>query len=199
MTSMKDSIEKTRAEILEAAAARFHRFGYGKTNVAEIAEDCCMSAGNLYRYFKNKLDIAEAIMRDSLTQAVETLLGVVGAPGLSARERLESFVLEEMRTTHRQLDDYPTLVEQVRGLAGQVPMLANEYLSASRALLAEILTMGNASGEFEIDDVVEAAEMIQAATMKFRYPQIHSLLTLDELEREASGVLRLLMDGIAKR
>ncbi len=199
MAPFKKSQEQTRTEILKAAAERFRHFGYGKTNVAEIARDCRMSAGNLYRYFKNKLDIAEAIMRDSLGQAIETLRSVLRAPGLSARERLEVFILEEMATTYRQLDEYPTLVEQVRGLSGQVPMLANEYLSASRVLLAEILTMGNASGEFMVDDVLETAEMIQAATMKFRYPQIHSLLTLHELEREANGVLRLLIDGIAKR
>lgn len=199
MAQKKDSTEQTRTEILKAAAERFHRFGYGKTNVAEIAEDCCMSAGNLYRYFKNKLDIAEAIMRASLLQAIETLRGVLRAPGLSASERLESFILEEMRTTYRQLEEYPTLVEQVRGLAGQVPMLANEYLAASRALLVEILNMGNVSGEFAVEDARETAEMIQAATVKFRYPQIHSHLTLHELEREAGGVLRLLMDGIVKR
>ena len=38
--------------------------------------------------------------------------------------------------------------------------------------------------------------MIQAATMKFRYPQLWSKLTLPKLERELDGVLKLLIDGL---
>jgi hypothetical protein len=38
--------------------------------------------------------------------------------------------------------------------------------------------------------------MIQAATMKFRYPQLWSKLTLPQLERELDGVLKLLVDGL---
>ena len=45
------------ARILAAAYARFQRFGFGKTTMAEIAGDCGMSAANLYRYFENKEDI----------------------------------------------------------------------------------------------------------------------------------------------
>ncbi|MDX1581758.1 MAG: helix-turn-helix domain-containing protein, partial [Alphaproteobacteria bacterium] len=58
-----DQPPTTREQIIESAAERFQKYGYGKTNVAEIAADCCMSPGNLYRYFRNKADIAEAIMR----------------------------------------------------------------------------------------------------------------------------------------
>jgi hypothetical protein len=38
--------------------------------------------------------------------------------------------------------------------------------------------------------------MVQAATMKFRYPQLWSKLTLPKLERELEGVLNLLIFGI---
>ena len=43
---------------------------------------------------------------------------------------------------------------------------------------------------------LEAAEMIQSATMKFRYPQLWSKLTLPKLERELEGVLKLIIDGL---
>jgi hypothetical protein len=40
------------------------------------------------------------------------------------------------------------------------------------------------------------AEMIQSATMKFRYPQLWSKLTLPKLERELDGVLNLMLQGL---
>lgn len=199
MALAKEAVKEIRADILQAAAERFQRFGYGKTNMAEIAADCCMSAGNLYRYFKNKLDIAEAIMRMAMDDAIDDLRGVLKTPDLGAKERLRAYILEELRYTYAQMERYPTLVEQVtQELGARKPMLANEYLSVSRALLTEILASGNASGEFTVEDVVETAEMIQSATMKFRYPQMHSELSLDQLEREAHGVAELLVNGIAK-
>ncbi|HBJ91246.1 MAG TPA: TetR/AcrR family transcriptional regulator, partial [Hyphomonadaceae bacterium] len=53
----------TREQILRAAMTRILHYGYAKTTMAEIAKDCDMSAGNIYRFFKSKLDIAEAIVR----------------------------------------------------------------------------------------------------------------------------------------
>jgi hypothetical protein len=51
-------------------------------------------------------------------------------------------------------------------------------------------------GEFVPEDKEFTAEMIQAATMKFRYPQLWSKLTLPKLERELEGVIALLLNGL---
>ena len=53
--------KEPRAQIVAAARKRFQHFGYGKTSMAEIAGDCAMSPGNIYRFFPASLDIAEAI------------------------------------------------------------------------------------------------------------------------------------------
>jgi len=60
------------------------------------------------------------------------------------------------------------------------------------------LAEGVASGEFDIADPAHAAEMIQAATLKFRYPQLWSRLTLAALEREVRAVIRLFVSGLRR-
>ena len=59
---MSDKTE-TRQQILDAAMQRIMHYGYAKTTMAEIARDCDMSAGNIYRFFASKIDIAEAMAR----------------------------------------------------------------------------------------------------------------------------------------
>ena len=54
-------------------------------------------------------------------------------------------------------------------------------------------------GEFHAEDKNFTAEMIQSATMKFRYPQLWSKLTLPKLERELEGVLNLLIYGLCSQ
>ena len=52
------------------------------------------------------------------------------------------------------------------------------------------------SGEFDVTDPDFAAEMIQAATLKFSYPQLFTRLPLEKLERELEGVYQLVVAGL---
>jgi AcrR family transcriptional regulator len=65
--------DSARDRIMEAAKSRFSHFGYGKTTMAEVASDCEMSPGNLYRFFPGKLDIAEAIATEDYERHLEHL------------------------------------------------------------------------------------------------------------------------------
>jgi hypothetical protein len=117
-------------------------------------------------------------------------------PGRSAKERLRDFLFADMHLTYDQLEFDKQVFEMARVVSSDRPQFANRILALNRALLSEILAAGNASGEFYIDDVVFTAEMLQSATMKFRYPQMHSKLPYEKLERELDGVLHLLLNGL---
>lgn len=54
--------EEKRRRILEAAADCFARRGFHGTGMAEICEAAGMSAGNLYRYFRNKEAMIAALV-----------------------------------------------------------------------------------------------------------------------------------------
>jgi AcrR family transcriptional regulator len=189
----KDTV---RGNILEAAKKRFVHYGYAKTTMAEIASDCSMSPGNLYRYFPGKLDIAEAICTEAGEHAIGKLREVLRRPGRTAKERLRDFMFADMRLTFEQLEYDKQIYEMARVVSVERPQFGNRILALHRALLSEILAAGNASGEFQIEDVVFTAEMLQSATMKFRYPQLHSKLPYEKLERELEGVVHLLLNGL---
>ena len=185
-----------RQNIISAAKERFLHYGYGKTTIAELARDCNMSPGNLYRYFQGKLDIAEEIARESSEHNLEALRAVVRAAGKSASEKLRSYLETALKTTYDMLEEDPRVFEIATTISQERPSFANEQMAKDRALMAEILSAGNAAGEFNIPDVVNAAEMIQCATMKFRYPQLWSQLPYDELVRELHGVTDLILKGV---
>lgn len=188
-----------RRRIVDAAKARFHHYGLGKTTMAEIAADLGMSPGNLYRYYPGKLDIAAEIARESFAEMNAGLREILRKSNGSAVEKLRDLMFAQLRMTWAKIEMSPKIIEMATALTNDRVDLLNENLHATRAILAECLAQGNASGEFDIPDVVLAAEMLQCATHIFLYPQLWTKLTLDKLERELDGVLNLVINGLKCR
>ena len=189
----KDNI---REQIVQAAKKRFSHFGYAKTTMAEVATDCCMSPGNLYRFYPGKLDIAEAIATEDYSRHLEHMRKLAVTPGKDARLRLHDLLFEELRRTYHKLEKDPRAYEMATVIAHERPQFANWMLGNERRILVELLDDAERRGEFVADDKELTAEMIQSATMKFRYPQLWSKLTLPKLERELEGVLKLITEGL---
>jgi AcrR family transcriptional regulator len=189
----KDSV---RCQIVEAAKKRFSHFGYTKTTMAEVATDCCMSPGNLYRFFPGKLDIAEAIATEDYERHLEHLREIAVAPNRDARSRLHDLLFLELRRTYTKLETDPRAFEMAVVISRERPTFANWMLANERKIIVQLLQEAARRGEFVADDLELTAEMIQSATMKFRYPQLWSKLTLPQLERELQGVLKLIIDGL---
>ncbi len=49
--------------VLRAAQVEFAKFGYHKANISDICERAGISNGALYKYFKNKADLYQAVIR----------------------------------------------------------------------------------------------------------------------------------------
>ena len=193
---MNDTTD-TRQQILEAAMKRIVHYGYSKTTMSEIAKDCNMSAGNIYRFFASKLDIAEAIGRKFNSELYQTYASICRKP-ITAADRLRQFFEFSMVRTYEALEEKDKLVELAETLADERPLFMNEQLAQERVYLVQILENGIEAGEFRpLDRKEETAEMIQASMMKFRFPQMFSHLTLPKLKRELAGVMDLVLAGLS--
>jgi AcrR family transcriptional regulator len=155
-----------------------------------------MSPGNLYRFFPGKLDIAEAIATEDYSRHLDHLRKLAVTPGKDARQRLHDLLFEELRRTYHKLERDPRTYEMARVISQERPEFANWMLEQERKILIELLDEAERRDEFHSDNKEFTAEMIQSATMKFRYPQLWSRLTLPKLERELDGVLSLLINGL---
>ncbi|HVP85750.1 MAG TPA: TetR/AcrR family transcriptional regulator [Rhizomicrobium sp.] len=193
--------EDVRTQIVEAAKKRFSHFGYAKTTMAEVATDCSMSPGNLYRFFPGKLDIAEYIATQDFEKHLEQLSALADAPGKTARQRLHDLLFEELRRTYNKLESDPRAYEIALIISRERPEFANWMLANERKIIVKVLESGIRQNEFQTCScpVEKTAEMIQAAVMKFRYPQLWSKLTLPKLEQELEGVMQLIVDGLSPR
>ncbi|VAX32219.1 hypothetical protein MNBD_NITROSPINAE05-830 [hydrothermal vent metagenome] len=191
--------EEIKNQILDAAFERFGRFGICKTTMVEIAKDCDMSAGNLYRYYPNKKEIAAGCAVRCMRAAEDLCREVLKRPGLLPAERLTTFVLRKLNYLHQQFSDHPPLFELVTYVCGERGDMVNCHMEVLQSLVAEILAEGNRTGDFDIPDVLGTAKVFLAATTKFITPHFMGGFELKDLENEACEVVQLLVQGLAKR
>lgn len=189
---------KTREQILDAAMNRIKHYGYGKTTMSEIARDCDMSAGNIYRFFASKLDIAEAMARQFNAELYQSYSEIARGDAPPA-QRLRKVFHYSLDQTFDAIEREAKILEVAEVLGEERPLFMNEGLAQERIYLCTILEDGVDRGDFApIEDCNYTAEMIQSALMKYRFPQLFSRLTLPKLRRELNGVLDIIIAGLAK-
>ena len=191
--------EQVRNEILDAAEQRLRTYGYGKTTMAEIAQDVNMSAANLYRYFENKLDIGAALAQRCFATRHTVLQEVVDQPGQSAAEKLEAFILVLLRHTHNQFSEAPRINELVEVILSERRELIEQKLESDFKMIQQILDHGVQCGEFSIDDMQTTTLAVQNAMVKFSVPIFMKMYPLDEFEQHARELTSLLIEGLSAK
>ena len=191
-----DEKAATRDRILQAAMNRIKHYGYGKTTMAEIAADCDMSPGNIYRFFEAKIDIAEAMARKHYAEEHAAMAAVGRRKDWPADRRLREMLLKRMRDNFQMFEENAKILEVAEVLTRERPLFMNELIALERVGMTALIEEGVEAGIFAPCDPEFTAEMVQAATIKFGLPQLFSKLTLAKLEREFNGVMDLLLNGL---
>lgn len=183
----------TREQILRAAMTRILHYGYAKTTMAEIAKDCDMSAGNIYRFFKSKLDIAEAIVRGFNQAFYQLFAEIARRSDEPALPRLTELFKARLERTYHMMQNKTKALEMADVLARERPIYYVEELAQERIYIVQILEQGLKSGEIKpLDNPNFTAEMLQIALMKFESPRFWADESYEELTREFDGVMKLL-------
>ncbi len=190
--------EEISTQILDAAEVRFRTYGFGKTTMAEIASDIDMSTANLYRYFENKLAIGSAMAGRCICERQNILSEIVNRPGVSESERLELIVLGMLEYGYGQFHDEPKLSELVNVIVKKCPDLVQNQIEDDKRHIATILQQGCDSKEFDVGNVDEMSSYVLAAIVKFSSPFFIALYPIEELQRLAKGVVKLILYGLLK-
>lgn len=189
-----------REAILKAAADRILHYGYNKTTMSEIAADCGMSAGNIYRFYPSKIDIAEAMTRKFSAENHATYANIIRDSAKSPSRKLSEFFTTRLERTFRIFEKNPKLMELAEIMGRERPDYLAEERAQERLLIEKILEEGANSGDFALtEDLAITADLVQCAMMKFRIPHLWTTEQLEALKVELEGLLHLIFTGLSAR
>src|SRR5260370_31788103 len=98
----------TQLIIVDAAERLFSQIGFKKTTVADIAQNLCMSPGNLYRFFTSKAEINEAVGRRLLSEVEAAVDAIVKHSG-HASEKLRAAIAAIEKLNWQRFQNNPNL------------------------------------------------------------------------------------------
>jgi len=182
--------------IMDAAERRFAGYGYNKTTMAEIAADCDMSVGNLYRHFKNKEAIAMGNMRRLLESKLEAGKRAAQSKG-DACDALEAFLLARLRLAHQQYAGTRHLFDMMVLVNTRHRDMLLEYEGRVIEALSAIIERGVVQGRFHTCDARQTAYDIHQATLRYNSPINLKNNELPTLEADLLRLLQLLYKGLA--
>ncbi len=194
-----ETLDDIALQILEAASKRFQHYGYCKTTMSEIAKDCNMSTGNLYRYFPSKLDIAETFVRVIRREQISKLKLTLEEPSLTPADRLRRFLHVKLKLSYDRFHDRPKAFELSLEILQERPAFAIEWEKAEREVIKDILALGNADGSFAVKDLDKTARIIQDTAFRFTSPAVFHEGELEDLVMELDRVVDLVLDAFAWR
>jgi len=184
--------------ILEAAESRFKVYGFNKTTMAEVAADCDMSAANLYRYFKNKVDIGGALAQKCLNEKEALLMSVVDNAELDAYDKFYQFVMLMLDYTYRHCEEDPKMNELVQVMTTQRPDVIQQHRESMLAMIIRLLEQGKQQSAFAYDDITATADATNTSLIMFYHPLIIMAYSREELERKTTNLCHLIFNGLKK-
>ncbi len=148
--------------LLDAAEARFRRFGYKRTTVEDLAAEAGTGKGSVYLHFESKQAVYLAVVERSLEQFLAAAESALAGPGASP-DLLRALVGTTI--DHYGHDELlrSSLLGDTDLVEGEVARLAADLQSDRiRSLLRDVLTRGQAEGSVRPDvDPVSAAAVLQ--------------------------------------
>ena len=182
--------------IVEAAMGRFTHYGYGKTTVAEIAEDLGVSPAYIYKFFDSKRSICEAVAGETLQRIDEGLWAEARAdrPATERLRNLYQVILKESVARffqERKLHDM--VVEAVQSDWGAVKRHKQTIGEVARHVLRD----GRAAGEFDRSlDEDQIADALWSTLVPFAHPKVLEQTINTDLQARAGFVAELVIRGL---
>lgn len=182
--------EETREDILNTAENLFRTRGYGNVAIADIATALGMSPANVFKHFRTKTSLVDAIS----LRHVENTIAHLGSldTAKAAPDRLMDFVKKLMESHLRDLARNPHLFEMVLLTAKDDLQCGHRYRDMILDELSAIIEDGIAEGVYKVTDSRKAANSASLALACVLHPVMLANEKADILATRCEDVVALI-------
>ncbi|AWE50145.1 TetR/AcrR family transcriptional regulator [Streptomyces nigra] len=190
----------TAERILEATEEVLRRHGPAKATVVDVARALGVSHGSVYRHFRTKAALREAVTKRWLDRTTGLLADIAGAPGRDAEVRLREWLAALFAAKRRKAFDDPELFATYSVLTTETAeTVVSEHIADLTGQLTAIVRDGVESGVFTAADPAVAAVAVFRATDRFHDPHYAREWEQPGVQDDFDALVGLLLRGLRAR
>ncbi|MGW6296604.1 TetR family transcriptional regulator [Streptomyces sp. NPDC055058] len=186
----------TAERILEATEEVLRRHGPAKATVVDVARALGVSHGTVYRHFRTKAALREAVTKRWLDRTSEALGGIADDDSRDPEARLRDWLATLFAAKRRKAGDDPELFATYSVLAGEQGAAVAEHIDDLTGQLTRIVAAGTAAGVFSGTDPEATARAVFQATGRFHDPAYAPQWTDPAVDADFEQVVGLLVRGL---
>ncbi|GGX11909.1 TetR family transcriptional regulator [Streptomyces chartreusis] len=190
----------TAERILEATEEVLRRHGPAKATVVDVARALGVSHGSVYRHFRTKAALREAVTKRWLDRTTQVLAAIVAAPDLDPETRVRKWLAALFAAKRRKAFDDPELFATYTVLTTETAeTVVGEHIAELTGQLTELVRAGVAAGAFTAEDPAATAGALFRATDRFHDPHYAREWEQPGVERDFEALTDLLLRGLRAR
>ncbi|MFE5400732.1 TetR family transcriptional regulator [Streptomyces sp. NPDC056580] len=185
----------TAERILEATEEVLRRHGPAKATVVDVARALGVSHGSVYRHFRTKAALREAVTKRWLDRTSQRLSGIAAGAG-APEDRLRDWLAALFEAKRHKAGDDPELFATYTVLTDENGTVVGEHLADLTGQLTRVIEAGMAAGSFAAADPTTTARAVFQATGRFHDPCYAREWREPGIEEEFTAVVDLLIRGL---
>lgn len=186
--------EEQREEIVEAATQQLAATSFEQFRLVSLAKSLNMSHSNVYRFFKSKEELFDAVVDRWLEDSRRLITEIVNTES-KPLDRLAAVLVAIHESARDKLSQDPSGFALYQHMWSSRSDAANRHLEFILSHGMQLITEAMETGEIVVEDPVKAVILIQAATAKFHTPD----LIRASLDEDTSAQLRTVLSALFHR
>lgn len=189
----------TPERILEATEDVLRRYGPAKATVVDVARALGVSHGSVYRHFRTKAALREAVTERWLHRTVDELAKIAGGSERPAPEKLRQWLSTLFEAKRRKAGADPELFETFGVLIGENSTVVEDHIADLVGQLSGIVEEGVQTHQFMPVEPQDAARAVFDATTRFHDPAYAPEWSKPGIDAEFAAVADLCLRGLTAR
>ncbi|NWF29993.1 TetR family transcriptional regulator [Streptomyces sp. PKU-EA00015] len=186
----------TAERILEATEEVLRRYGPAKATVVDVARALGVSHGSVYRHFRTKAALREAVTDRWLARAEVALAALTEARERTAPQKVADWLSALFEAKRHKAGDDPELFATYGVLIDENSGVVDRHLEVLIGQLRQIVEEGVRTGDFTADDPAATARALFDATTRFHDPAYAPEWRKPTVDAEFDAVVGLLLRGL---
>ncbi|UUU34033.1 TetR family transcriptional regulator [Streptomyces sp. CA-210063] len=187
----------TAERILEATEEVLRRHGPAKATVVDVARALGVSHGSVYRHFRTKAALREAVTKRWLDRTTATLTAIA-AEDRDPEARLRDWLAALFTAKRRKAGGDPELFATYQVLTEENGEAVGAHIADLTGQVTRIIQSGIDSGTFTPTDPTATARAIFHATARFHDPSYAPVWQQPDVEEQFEAVVELVVRGLRR-